>query len=88
MKNTQIKIYIYYRDLPLSLSTYIQADGNMSLVKDGVKQGVGHACPRATLYIDKTDPIRDEKRLDELLKLLVELENNNQIVGHATKRYT
>ena len=87
-QENKLKIVIYYRDLPLALTSYISLDGHMSIIKDGVKQGAGHACPRATILMDRVSQIRDQERLDTLLSLLKDLAGNNQIVDYNCKKFT
>jgi hypothetical protein len=86
LEEPKIRIAVYYRELPVALTSFVQNDGNMSISKDGVKQGVGHSCPRATVTISKIHPAKDKERLQEILKLLDELESNNQIVGHSIRK--
>ena len=81
--NRKIKIAIYYRDLPQSVVLHIQSDGFMSLVKDGAKKGLGHSCPRATIYMTCLTPSKDTARLQALQLLLDGLLSNNQIVDYS-----
>jgi len=81
----KIRIAVYYRELPGSLLTMINKDGNMSISKDGIMKGMGHSCPRATVSIFPISPTRDKERFDALVLLLDGLESNNQIAGYTVK---
>lgn len=75
--------YVYYRDIPLALSTFISANKNVYYTKDGALKGVGHNCPRLTIRLTPISPDADKKLKDKLDSLLGELESNNQIVSYS-----
>jgi len=71
--------YVYYRDIPLVLQTYITSNPTLSYTKDGVMQGIGHNCPRLTVKLMKSGLDTDKNIIIKLEKILNELESNNQI---------
>jgi len=84
MKNETMQkfaaIAVYYRDIPNSLTCFVQNDKLMNIMKDGVHKVNNHNCPRLTIFMyDRGD---NQKRLNALLQLLDELRSNNQIVEY------
>lgn len=75
------KVAVFYRDMPAALDYFIQTDGKMRLLKDGVFSTNGVRCPRATISMEWTGSETEKERLEALTRLLEELEANNQIVA-------
>lgn len=76
------KFSIFYRDLPKIIDITVKTDGNMSIVKDGIKKyDENSSAPRVTLVVERINPYEDKKRIDSLVAKLIALSSNNQIVG-------
>jgi hypothetical protein len=78
------KFAVYYRTVPDALETFIKKDGHISVSKDGVNRGVGHACPRMTLIMESVKlDASDKERIKKLEDLLDRLCQNNQLVSYS-----
>ena len=75
------KITAYYREEPLQLKTFVDKDGGISVVKDGVKNYNGVLCPRFTLNIHEINRNEDKYRIKDLTDLLEILSQSNHIIG-------
>ena len=86
MSSIIARIAVYYRqELPGILEATTKADGRMSITKDGIKKydGIHHKAVRATIFVEEGGRESDDlKRISLIIKLLEELESNNQIVGY------
>jgi hypothetical protein len=83
MSDKTLLAYVYYRDLPAALVSFVSGYQTMSYTKDGALKGVGHACPRITIRYQVSDAEADKKLRARLDTLLSELESNNQIVSYS-----
>lgn len=78
-----ILAYIYYRDLPNALISFVSSQKCLSYTKDGVLKGAGHSCPRLTIRCKVSEADDDKVLRNRLSLLLGELEANNQIVSFS-----
>lgn len=79
------KIAIFYRSLPAVLEHHVLKDKEMSLLKDGIFTHDGVRCPRATIAIEWDGSKAAQERLERLVRLLEELEKNNQIATFTVR---
>jgi len=80
---TVSKIIVFYRDMPEILDLTIKKDGNISMVKDGIKEYENRRCPRMTLTMAPNGAMLQDKRILSFIRLLENLEKNNQIAGFS-----
>jgi hypothetical protein len=83
MSDTKYTFLIYYRELPIILDNYIKANHFVTIIKDGIKKGAGHPCPRLTLTLERTTDLQDQQNYCALVDLLDELVKNNQLVDYS-----
>ena len=85
MQSRYKKIAIYYRDMPQIIEILTLKDSKLSLTKDGVFTTGGVKCPRATLNMEWDASHTASEKLGRIVKILDELESNNQIVSYSIR---
>lgn len=79
-----IKIFfVYFNALPAQLDDFVRQDGNMSILKDGVKAMRGGKFPRLTVRVKPVSASDDNQRVRDLVNLLQSLQNMGQIISYT-----
>ena len=75
--------YFYAKDVPLIVNSKISSDGFSEMNKDGAHMCQGISAPRMTIVIYSIgDQRKDQKRVNALDSIFMELLANNQILGY------
>jgi hypothetical protein len=69
--------------MPTLLNDAVSSDGNMFLVKDGIRECNDSRYIRYTLIIKESKDKPINKRTEKLARILRELKQNNQIVEYS-----
>ena len=75
--------YFYAKDVPIIVDSKIKSDGFSELNKDGAHVCQGITSPRMTVVMySMGDQRKDQKRVNALDSIFMELLANNQILGY------
>ena len=78
--------FVYFSDFPTELDDFVKEDGQMSILKDGVRATKGGKFPRLTVRVKPVSISHDTDRVRDLVNILQRLQATGQIIGFSQVR--